>query len=276
MKLLLTVVCLAVAVSAYEPINIDYHNTVGVYEAARIKQAEESTDFDGSRIVGGNFAILGQLPYQAGLLIRLQDGRQSVCGASLISNSRLVTAAHCWTSFGVDAREVLVVLGSITLYSGGTRILTNNVRPHERFNPFTLQNDIAIIYINPVSYSNNIRNIEIASGNDQYVGSWATAAGFGRYTDTSGASSTLRYARLQVISNDACKRTYGNIILSSFLCVSTRYGESTCAGDSGGPLVINNTLIGVTCFGHSAGCSRGHPAGFQRVTSFYDWIVSNM
>ncbi|CAG9564982.1 unnamed protein product [Danaus chrysippus] len=276
MKLLLTVLCLTVAVSTYEPINIDYHNTIGVIEAARIKQAEESTDFDGSRIVGGNYARLGQLPYQAGLLIRLQDGRQSVCGASLLSNSRLVTAAHCWTSYGVTAREMLVVLGSITLYSGGTRIITNNVLPHERFNPFTLQNDIAIIYIDPVSYSNNIRNIEIASGNDQYVGSWAIASGFGRYTDTSGASSTLRYAYLQVISNDACKRSYGNIILSSFLCVDTRNGFSTCAGDSGGPLAIDNKLIGVTCFGHSAGCSRGHPAGFMRVTSFYDWIMSNM
>ncbi|XP_061379339.1 collagenase-like [Danaus plexippus] len=275
MKLLLTVVCLAVAVSAYEPINIDYHNTIGVYEAARIKQAEEAADFDGSRIVGGNFAILGQLPYQAGLLIRLQDDRQSVCGASLISNSRLVTAAHCWTSFGVDAREVLVVLGSITLYSGGTRILTNNVRAHERYNPFTAENDIAIIYINPVSYSNNIRNIEIASGNDQYVGSWATAAGFGRYTDTSGVSSTLRYVSLQVISNEECRRTYGSYILSSFLCVATPRGRGTCGGDSGGPLILNNILIGVTCFRHVAGCT-GRPAGFMRVTSFHDWIVSNM
>ncbi|XP_061379338.1 collagenase-like [Danaus plexippus] len=276
MKLLMTVICLSVAVTAYEPINIDYHNTIGVYEAARIKQAEESTDFDGSRIVGGNFAILGQLQYQAGLLIRLLDGRQSVCGASLISNSRLVTAAHCWFSGGSQAREFLVVLGSITLYYGGTRILTNNVRPHEYFNPRNLHNDIAVIYINPVSYSNNIRNIGIACGDDLYVGSWATASGFGRFTETSGASTTLRYVNLQVITNEVCRRTFGNMIIPSFLCVATPNGRSTCAGDSGGPLAIENTLIGITCFGHREGCTRGHPAGFIRISSFYDWIVSNM
>ncbi|CAG9564994.1 unnamed protein product [Danaus chrysippus] len=74
MKLLLVVVGLAVAVSAFEPelpITNDYHNTIGVFEAARIKQAEESADFDGSRITGGSAASLGQFPYQAGLLIRL-------------------------------------------------------------------------------------------------------------------------------------------------------------------------------------------------------------
>lgn len=63
MKLLLFVVGFAVAVSAYSPIDTDYHNTYGVPEAARIKQAEESTDFDGSRITGGSSARLGQFPY---------------------------------------------------------------------------------------------------------------------------------------------------------------------------------------------------------------------
>ncbi|CAG9564979.1 unnamed protein product [Danaus chrysippus] len=276
MKLLLTVLCLAVAVSAYEPINNDYHNTIGVYEAARIKQAEESTDFDGSRIVGGNFANFGQFPYQAGLLINLVDGRQSVCGASLISNSRLVTAAHCWFSGGSQARDFLVVLGSITLYSGGIRIYTINVRTHENFNPRYLHNDVAIIYIYPVSYSHTIRNIELARGNDSFIGSWATASGFGRFTETSGASSTLRFVNLQVTTNEVCRRTFGNAIISSFLCVATANGRSTCAGDSGGPLAIGNKLIGITCFGHRGGCTLGHPAGFVRVSSFYDWIVSNM
>ncbi|XP_032518866.2 collagenase-like [Danaus plexippus] len=274
MKLLLVVVGLAVAVSAYEPINNDYHNTIGVYEAARIKQAEEAADFDGNRITGGNIASLGQFPYQAGLLIRLQDGRQSVCGASLISNSRLVTAAHCWVTGGASARQVTVVLGSVNLYSGGTRINSNNVRPHPNYNMWTLANDIAVIIINSVSYSNNIRNIGLASGSNLYVGSWATASGFGRYADNSGVSTSLRHVNLQVITNDVCRRTYGSTIIASNICVATPNGRSTCGGDSGGPLAISNTLIGVTSFGHRDGCTRGHPAGFARVTSFNSWIRS--
>jgi len=48
-------------------------------------------------------------------------------------------------------------------------------------------------------------------------------------------------------------------------------------GDSGGGLVIRNsngsfTLIGVGGFVSSAGCARGHPSVFARVTSFRGWI----
>ncbi|CAG9564984.1 unnamed protein product [Danaus chrysippus] len=274
MKLLLAVVGLFVAVSANDPINNDYHNTIGVYEAARIKQAEESADFDGSRIAGGNFASLGQFPYQAGLIIGLTDGRRSVCGASLISNTRLVTAAHCWLTYDVAASQFTVVLGSVNLFSGGTRINTTNVQLHPSYNSWTLANDIAIIIINPVSYSNTIRNIGLASGSNQYVGSWATASGFGRYADGSGVSERLRYVTLQVITNDVCRGTYPSTVLDSNLCVAAPNGRSTCGSDSGGPLAIGNTMIGVTSFGHREGCTRGHPAGFARVTSFYSWILS--
>jgi len=51
-------------------------------------------------------------------------------------------------------------------------------------------------------------------------------------------------------------------------------------GDSGGALAVNETdgrwtQVGVVSFGSSAGCTRGHPVGFARVTSFLNWISSN-
>jgi len=51
-------------------------------------------------------------------------------------------------------------------------------------------------------------------------------------------------------------------------------------GDSGGALVINNgityTQIGVVSFVSNAGCASGYPSGYARVTSFLDWIHSNI
>ncbi|XP_032518865.2 trypsin alpha-3-like [Danaus plexippus] len=276
MKLLLFVVGFAVAVSAYSPIDTDYHNTYGVPEAARIKQAEESTDFDGSRITGGSSARLGQFPYLGGLLVTLTDGRQSACGSSLISATRAVTAAHCWVTRNARARQVTVVLGTITLFSGGVRVNSNNVRVHGSYNMNTLANDIAIIVLNSVSLNNNIRPIGIASGSNQYVGTWATASGFGRTSDSSSVSSNLNHVNLQVITNDVCRRTYGSTVIASTICTATPNGRSICQGDSGGPLAVGNTLIGVTSFSHRQGCTRGHPAGFARVTSFNSWIRSNM
>jgi secreted trypsin-like serine protease len=51
-------------------------------------------------------------------------------------------------------------------------------------------------------------------------------------------------------------------------------------GDSGGPLVYLEedgrfTEVGIVSFGSRAGCEKGYPTGFTRVTSYLDWIESN-
>lgn len=78
-------------------------------------------------------------------MITLTDGRQSVCGASLLSETRAVTAAHCWWDGRNQARSFTVVYGSIYLFRGGTRINTNTVEMHQNYNFRNLRNDIAII-----------------------------------------------------------------------------------------------------------------------------------
>ncbi|GBP41788.1 Collagenase [Eumeta japonica] len=161
----------------------DYHNRVGIPEAARIKQLEEASE--ATRIVGGSAASLGAFPYQAGLVITLTSGATSVCGASLLTNTRLSTAAHCWWDGSSQARQFVVVLGSTLLFSGGTRITTTSVTMHGNWNPWNLNNDVAIINIGWVNYSNNIRNIAMPTNalNQNFAGNWASASGFGRTSD---------------------------------------------------------------------------------------------
>lgn len=88
---------------------------------------------------------------QGGLLISLIGiSGNSVCGSSLVSGNRLVTAAHCWTDGRMQAWQFLVILGSNNLFSGGTRIATTDVVMHPWYTPHNLNNDIAIIRL-PVS-----------------------------------------------------------------------------------------------------------------------------
>ncbi|XP_045511348.1 collagenase-like [Colias croceus] len=285
MKLFLVVIGLSVALGApqYEPIVTDYHGVIGIPEAARIKAAEAALDFDGSRIVGGSTSNVGQFPHMGGLVITLTTGGQSVCGSSLISNNRIVTAAHCWRTNQFQARSFLVVLGSNRLFSGGTRISTTSVTIHGSYNMNTLVNDVAIATISWVNFNNNIRAINLASGSNQYVGATATAAGFGRTADSAAGgittSQALRHVNLSVITNAECARVFGSTtIISSTLCTSGANGRSTCSGDSGGPLTVNNNglLIGITSFGSASGCQRGFPAGFARVSSFESWFRARM
>lgn len=62
------------------------------------------------------------------------------------------------------------------------------------------------------------------------------------------------------------------------LCLSLIF-SCLLQGDSGGPLVHLDsdgvyTLVGITSFGSNAGCQKGYPAAFTRVTSYLNWIQS--
>ncbi|CAH0406433.1 unnamed protein product [Chilo suppressalis] len=142
MKVLLYAIALVAVVAAYEEPTRFYHSNYGVTEAARIKQLEQALDFDGSRITGGSNANVGAHPHLGGLVITLMDGRQSVCGSSLITNTRSTTAAHCWNDGNNQARQFQVVWGSNRLFTGGTRVNTNHVIMHPNWNFRNLNNDI--------------------------------------------------------------------------------------------------------------------------------------
>ncbi|CAH2227244.1 jg19506, partial [Pararge aegeria aegeria] len=178
----------------------------------------------------------------AGLVIDLVGGRESVCGASLLSNSRLVTAAHCWRTARNQAVQFTVVLGSIRLFSGGNRLVTSRVTLHENYNMANLNNDVGIITISPVTLNAQVNRINLARGNDNYIGQFATAVGFGRTGDANPVTQNqvLRQANLQIIDNDFCTRIYGNnVVIDSTLCCAGGR-QNVCGGDSGGPLTLNS------------------------------------
>ncbi|KAL0878492.1 hypothetical protein ABMA27_003586 [Loxostege sticticalis] len=271
------------AVAAYEEPLIYYHSAVGIDLAARIKQYESAQDFDGSRITGGQSVNAGAHPHLGGLIITLQSGGQSVCGSSMISNTRAVTAAHCWWDGQNRGRQLTVVYGSNRLFSGGRRINTNNVQMHGSYNTRTLHNDVAVIVHANVGYTNVINRVNLASGSNNFAGQTATAAGYGRTGDNAGIGQNQdkRQVNMPVITNAVCQQTFGSgTVIASTLCTSGAGGRSICPGDSGGPLTVgsgnNRQLIGISSFVSRNGCSRGHPAGFARVTSFNSWIRQRM
>ncbi|XP_016955935.1 serine protease 3 [Drosophila biarmipes] len=227
------------------------------------------------RITNGNKAATNQFPYQVGLSFTSSSGSWW-CGGSIISNTWVLTAAHCTKG-----------ASSVTIYYGSTvrtsaklkkKVSSSKFVQHSGYKASTLSNDISLIKTPSVKFTIAINKISlpaIASSYSSFAGQTAVASGWGKTSDSdSSATSNLQYAELQVISNAVCQQTFGSVITSGVICVASTNKKSTCQGDSGGPLALNGKLIGVTSFVSAKGCERNTPAGFTRVTSYLDWIKS--
>ncbi|XP_045451876.1 brachyurin-like [Melitaea cinxia] len=259
----------------------------GIPEAERIREAEEKI-LSGNRITGGSPAHLGQFKYQAGLLSEIIGipNQRGICGASLVSPNRLLTAAHCWYDGRNQAWRLTVVLGSHLLYSGGTRIMTSDVVVHPVWFPLLVRNDIAVIRLpSNVQFSDTIGPVALPLGDlstQLFQGETAVASGFGITQDGGGIGDDhfLSYVSMDILSPTECTLAFPLQAKSATLCTRTTGGTSTCRGDSGGPLVVrrngNSVLVGITSFGLAFGCQLGYPAAFIRVTSYLNFINENL
>ena len=89
---------------------------LGAPRAAKLLKNPRSTPLSrgGGKIVGGEDAYYGEFPHQIMLLRGGPDG-SLMCGGSLISDTWVVTAAHCCD--GQSASRLGVAVGSHNLYS---------------------------------------------------------------------------------------------------------------------------------------------------------------
>nr|QRN45234.1 collagenase 4-like [Tineola bisselliella] len=264
-----------------------YLTRIGIPEAERIHKAEEEfLNSPEGRVVGGNPSRIGQFPWQAGLLIEMVGtSGVGVCGASLLSSNRLVTAAHCWHDGINQAWRFTVVLGSTLLFSGGMRIQTTDIVMHPQWTPSLIRNDVAMINLPAHVQSNTISPISLPRGEERhelFTNEGATVSGFGRTYDGANISPDqfLSHAFIDTIANGICNIPFLGLVQDSNICTSGAGGRGPCGGDSGGPLYLYRNqrpiLIGIVSFGSARGCEAGRPAVYARVTSFVDWIERSL
>ena len=237
------------------------------------------------RIVGGRRVLKDEIPYQVALEKRSfwNPVYRQFCGASIIDDRWILTAAHCVT--GENSNSIRAVAGVTDLSeSNGNVIQIERIILHERYNGWTVENDIALLKTR-TSIENSVREyvspVCLPAAGQNFTGS-GLISGFG-LTKENGASTSqyLLAAPLDLLPDSSCNNAYGNEFKPpSMLCAGLlRGGRDTCQGDSGGPLTVKSeagyVLAGITSFGR--GCARVNTPGvYTRVSQYVPWIMDKM
>ncbi|XP_053619219.1 achelase-1-like [Plodia interpunctella] len=237
-----------------------------------------------NRIIGGSQTTIQQYPF----LVQLRVNNQLQCGGSLLTLRHVLSAAHCFFDQRNNPLRLSVFrirAGSTNLSSGGTTVRISRYVVHERYNPITFDNDIAVVVLSSRLRQSASVNFVAIPRQGYVVSDNATVvhAGWGRTNENIQVpSEVLRHVAVYVVNHTLCATRYREIqvlqgvpatITQNMICagVIDVGGRDACQGDSGGPLLFNNELVGVISWG--AGCAQArYPGVNARVSSYTNWI----
>lgn len=229
----------------------------------------------------------GEWAWHAAILEKPQD--LYVCGASLVDEYWVLTAAHCVDDYS-SARFLKVRLGEHDVSSSDehhrhVEYDAARVVLHPRFNNETLENDIALLRLDaPVNRQPHINIVCLpdtpTEESELLASSTCYITGWGRRSETSNHSFVLKEVNVPIWRQDRCVSALQLQFGSEFslpgtsLCAGAE-GRDACDGDGGGPLVCSKKSkwyqLGVISFG--IGCGRKNvPGVYTRVQAFSTWI----
>ncbi|TSQ58056.1 Prothrombin [Bagarius yarrelli] len=239
------------------------------------------------RIVHGEAAEVGSAPWQ--VMLYKRNPQELLCGASLISDEWILTAAHCilyppWgKNFTID--DILVRLGKHerAKYERGTEkiVAIDEIIVHPKYNwKENLNRDIALLHMKkPVSFTNQIHPICLPTkqivNTLLSVGHKGRVTGWGNLKEAWTSSpqnlpAKLQQIHLPIVDQETCRKSTSIRITDNMFCAGyspedNKRGDS-CEGDSGGPFVMKNPddkrwyQIGIVSWGE--GCDRDGKYGF--------------
>ncbi|XP_054650937.1 coagulation factor X isoform X4 [Dunckerocampus dactyliophorus] len=232
------------------------------------------------RIVGGTLEKPGGSPWQ--VLIRRVDG-YGFCGGTLVSDRWVLSAAHCF-----QQRAHHVTIGDYDKQRkdpGEQMIKVQQVLIHPYFHSFTLDSDIALLYLarpivrGPTAIpaclpDPHLSTYLLQGDNRGVVTGWGTTKYLGR------SSRFLRKVALPVVSHHSCSLSSEQVITDNMFCAGyLKASSDACSGDSGGPFVVNYRgtwfLTGIISWGEECAAS-GKYGVYTRLGNFLTWIRTTM
>ncbi|MBB5935816.1 S1 family peptidase [Streptomyces zagrosensis] len=222
-----------------------------------------------TKIVGGGPAS-EDYSFMGSMQVRGQHG----CGASLITNQWMVTAAHCVAN--QQPGNFQIRIGSRDRTSGGTLASVSQIIRHPRYGqvgPY----DIALLRL-----SRTVPNqpVSIAASSPP-EGTATRLLGWGQECGTPGcgpAPRILKQLDTRINPDRMCTTSFNSAVE---LCVYGGRTQTACYGDSGGPALLKEggtwRLAGATsrAGANSQTCGTGDATVYTDVTAHRQWIQQN-
>ncbi|KAK5862469.1 hypothetical protein PBY51_017862 [Eleginops maclovinus] len=234
-----------------------------------------------NRIVGGQNAAVGEWPWQVSLQF-LSNGH--VCGASIISEKWILSAAHCFKTSSPDNHvaanwQTYSGMQDQWKYDGVERRPVKKIITHPDYNQMTFDYDIALLELSePLEFTNTIQPICLPAPSHIFpAGTSCWVTGWGALREGGSKAQLLQKAMVKIINDTVCNTVTEGQLTSRMLCSGfLSGGVDACQGDSGGPLVCFEESgkwfqAGIVSWGE--GCARRNKPGvYTRVTKLIDWI----
>ncbi|XP_011497935.1 PREDICTED: trypsin-1-like [Ceratosolen solmsi marchali] len=232
-----------------------------------------------NRIVGGRPTEPNKYPWLARLVY---DGKFH-CGASLLTNDYVITAAHCLRK--LKRSKIRIILGDHDQFvtSDGQAIMraVAAVIRHRNFDTESYNHDVALLKLRrPVIFSKTIRPVCLPRPGSDPAGKRGTVVGWGRTKEGGMLAGIVQEVAVPVLTLDQCRKMKyrANRITENMICAGNG-SQDSCQGDSGGPLLVDEggrlEIAGIVSWG--VGCGRpGYPGVYTRVTRYLNWIHINM
>lgn len=247
-------------------------------------------DSSSVKIIGGVPASPGEFPFVVSLQTKPRNGlpTKHSCGATLITPSKLITAASCVRNG--FAYQFAVVAGAYTMedvLSGHQETQDiQKITVHPNYESSKVHNDIAVIdLVRPFSNSTYIQTLPLARRSAQYVGSCVTAGwGAVNASATIEFSDKLMKGDVQVHPKEYCKAAYSDYDQDKEICANGRNGGQTvdfCNGDLGGPLICRDPetgerfLAGVASYINMCG-NLEKPGVYMEISKYRNWLDSEI
>ncbi len=247
------------------------------------------------RIIGGKDTVIQEVPWQVALLRSDSPERffrDQYCGAVIIHEKWLLSAAHCFD--GTQSGFGFAAIGLSNLgrpFEAVQVIDVKRVIMNEKYNAFegTFNNDIALLELaEDIDFSacgDSCAKIDLLQADEEQ-----TLMPFTTPVLISGWGATFTSANFEIypeqlqsaqVFTENCFESNrpASFYTDNMICAHGN-AKDTCVGDSGGPLAVQNSLggysvAGLTSWGSNPCAQPGEPGVYTRVANYTCWVEKN-